>query len=147
MKGHNSSTEGLCCCEYENNQGDRSHILACCCDCEALDQAAERCITCQCSPRDHGKTLQNPRGSLSITGNSGTGGCEATTGRRRSCNHHSDLSVPCHSGSSNDCSYVNYHACISVVVLPTVEEEHETRKNSVLLLLGTDVGSDHLCGV
>lgn len=105
------------------------------------------CNLSECSPRDHGKTLQNPRGSLPITGNSGTGGCEATTGRRRSCNHHSDLSVPCHSGSSNDCSYVIYHACISVVVLPTVEEEHETRKNSVLLLLGTDVGSDHLCGV
>lgn len=52
MKGHNSSTEGLCCCEYENNQGNRSHILACCCDCEALDQAAERCITCQSVPQE-----------------------------------------------------------------------------------------------
>ena len=42
MKGYNSSTEGLCCCEYENSQGERSNILACCCDCEAFDQAADR---------------------------------------------------------------------------------------------------------
>ncbi|XP_061184157.1 palmitoyltransferase ZDHHC23-like [Saccostrea echinata] len=50
MKGHASSTEGLCCCEYENNQGEKSHILACCCDCEAFDQAADRCITCRQVP-------------------------------------------------------------------------------------------------
>ena len=37
-----SSTEGLCCCEYENMDGERSHIFACCCDCEAADQVADK---------------------------------------------------------------------------------------------------------
>jgi len=33
---------GLCCCEYLNADGERSHILALCCDCEAVDKAADR---------------------------------------------------------------------------------------------------------
>lgn len=33
---------GLCCCEYLNTDGERSHILALCCDCEAVDKAADR---------------------------------------------------------------------------------------------------------
>ncbi|XP_046376171.2 palmitoyltransferase ZDHHC23-like [Haliotis rufescens] len=37
----------LCCCEYENAGGEKSHILACCCDCQAVDEAADRCITCR----------------------------------------------------------------------------------------------------
>ncbi|XP_069115200.1 palmitoyltransferase ZDHHC23-like isoform X2 [Argopecten irradians] len=45
-----TSTEPLCCCEYENIKGEKSHILACCCDCEALDEAFDRCITCQRIP-------------------------------------------------------------------------------------------------
>jgi len=32
---------GLCCCEYLNADGERSHILALCCDCEAVDKAAD----------------------------------------------------------------------------------------------------------
>ncbi|KAL8600294.1 hypothetical protein ACOMHN_060912 [Nucella lapillus] len=39
--------EPLCCCEYENAAGDRSHILACCCDCQALDEACDRVVTCR----------------------------------------------------------------------------------------------------
>ncbi|XP_078685943.1 palmitoyltransferase ZDHHC23-like isoform X1 [Branchiostoma floridae x Branchiostoma belcheri] len=34
--------EGLCCCEYINTQGERSHLLMSFCDCEALDAAADR---------------------------------------------------------------------------------------------------------
>lgn len=45
-----SGTDGLCCCEYENMDGERSHILACCCDCEALDQIVDRCLKCQKVP-------------------------------------------------------------------------------------------------
>lgn len=40
----------MCCCEYENSQGEKSHILACCCDCEALDEMADRCFKCQKIP-------------------------------------------------------------------------------------------------
>ncbi|XP_041373295.1 palmitoyltransferase ZDHHC23-like [Gigantopelta aegis] len=41
-----SSKDPLCCCEYENADGERSHILQCCCDCLALDEAFDRCLTC-----------------------------------------------------------------------------------------------------
>ncbi|XP_069559689.1 palmitoyltransferase ZDHHC23-B [Brachyistius frenatus] len=34
--------ETLCCCEYVNRHGDRSHVAACCCDCEDLDEACDR---------------------------------------------------------------------------------------------------------
>lgn len=34
--------EMLCCCEYVNRHGERSHVAACCCDCEDLDDACER---------------------------------------------------------------------------------------------------------
>ena len=34
--------EALCCCEYINLQGERSHVAACCCDCEDLDEACDR---------------------------------------------------------------------------------------------------------
>ncbi|KAF3703605.1 Palmitoyltransferase ZDHHC23 [Channa argus] len=32
----------LCCCEYVNRHGERSHVAACCCDCEDLDDACDR---------------------------------------------------------------------------------------------------------
>lgn len=38
---------GLCCCEYVNTDGERSHLLALCCDCEAVDQAADRLLSGQ----------------------------------------------------------------------------------------------------
>lgn len=34
--------EALCCCEYVNSRGERSHVAACCCDCEDLDDAFDR---------------------------------------------------------------------------------------------------------
>ncbi|XP_029004061.1 palmitoyltransferase ZDHHC23-B [Betta splendens] len=34
--------EALCCCEYVNRRGQRSHVAACCCDCEDLDDACDR---------------------------------------------------------------------------------------------------------
>ncbi|XP_059182765.1 palmitoyltransferase ZDHHC23-B isoform X2 [Centropristis striata] len=34
--------ETLCCCEYVNRAGERSHVAACCCDCEDLDDACDR---------------------------------------------------------------------------------------------------------
>ncbi|XP_017572786.1 palmitoyltransferase ZDHHC23-B isoform X1 [Pygocentrus nattereri] len=32
----------LCCCEYVDRHGGRSHVAACCCDCEDLDEACDR---------------------------------------------------------------------------------------------------------
>ncbi|XP_016127231.1 palmitoyltransferase ZDHHC23-like isoform X2 [Sinocyclocheilus grahami] len=32
----------LCCCEYIDRHGGRSHLAACCCDCEDLDEACDR---------------------------------------------------------------------------------------------------------
>ncbi|XP_076577468.1 palmitoyltransferase ZDHHC23-B isoform X2 [Chaetodon auriga] len=34
--------ESLCCCEYVNRLGERSHVAACCCDCEDLDDTCDR---------------------------------------------------------------------------------------------------------
>ncbi|KAK7105372.1 palmitoyltransferase ZDHHC23-like [Littorina saxatilis] len=39
--------EPLCCCEFEDEYGERSHILACCCDCQALDESCDRLFKCQ----------------------------------------------------------------------------------------------------
>ncbi|XP_064206794.1 palmitoyltransferase ZDHHC23-B [Anguilla rostrata] len=32
----------LCCCEFVNHEGERTHMAACFCDCEHLDQACDR---------------------------------------------------------------------------------------------------------
>ncbi|OCT93624.1 palmitoyltransferase ZDHHC23 [Xenopus laevis] len=37
--------ESLCCCEYINQNGERSHLAACLCDCEAVDEACDRWIS------------------------------------------------------------------------------------------------------
>lgn len=42
--------ENLCCCEFRSISGQRSHMLALCCDCEAVDLAFERLVTCKTSP-------------------------------------------------------------------------------------------------
>ncbi|XP_048396229.1 palmitoyltransferase ZDHHC23-B isoform X2 [Stegostoma tigrinum] len=34
----------LCCCEYINHHGEKTHILASCCDCADLDEACDRCL-------------------------------------------------------------------------------------------------------
>ena len=36
---------GLCCCEYVNSEGERSHLLALCCDCQALDSAVDSLVS------------------------------------------------------------------------------------------------------
>ncbi|XP_045187829.2 palmitoyltransferase ZDHHC23-B-like isoform X2 [Mercenaria mercenaria] len=45
-----ASDDVLCCCEYRNKSGERTHLLACCCDCEALDQMADRLFRCEKIP-------------------------------------------------------------------------------------------------
>ncbi|KAM9826930.1 palmitoyltransferase ZDHHC23-B [Neosynchiropus ocellatus] len=40
--GVKEEDETLCCCEYLNRRGERSHVAACCCDCEDLDEACDR---------------------------------------------------------------------------------------------------------
>ena len=37
-----SDEDPLCCCEYINDKGERSHVLGFCCDFEALDDSFER---------------------------------------------------------------------------------------------------------
>ena len=37
--------EPLCCCEYYNKEGERSHLLALCCDCVALDEAVDGLVS------------------------------------------------------------------------------------------------------
>ena len=34
--------EPLCCCEYINMHGEKTHILGICCDCEALDETFDK---------------------------------------------------------------------------------------------------------
>ncbi|XP_014668243.1 PREDICTED: palmitoyltransferase ZDHHC23-like isoform X2 [Priapulus caudatus] len=48
----------LCCCEYINVKGDRSHIMAMCCDCEELDNIADRCLCCKDQPGNYGLFAQ-----------------------------------------------------------------------------------------
>ena len=40
--GKRGTHDALCCCEYIDKDGQASHILACCCDCEALDSICDR---------------------------------------------------------------------------------------------------------
>lgn len=37
-------TSPLCCCEYYNIKGDRTHLLALCCECDELDNAVDQCL-------------------------------------------------------------------------------------------------------
>ncbi|XP_063812862.1 palmitoyltransferase ZDHHC23 [Pseudophryne corroboree] len=39
--------DDLCCCEYINRKGETSHLAACLCDCEDVDEACDRWITCK----------------------------------------------------------------------------------------------------
>jgi palmitoyltransferase len=40
--GQEGDEDPLCCCEYIDSNGERSHILALCCDCDTLDDSFER---------------------------------------------------------------------------------------------------------
>ena len=39
------SEDPLCCCEYYSQEGERSHLLALCCDCVALDEAVDSLVS------------------------------------------------------------------------------------------------------
>ncbi|XP_054621939.1 palmitoyltransferase ZDHHC23-B [Dunckerocampus dactyliophorus] len=41
-KRRQEEEEVLCCCEYVNRHGERSHVAACCCNCEDLDDMCDR---------------------------------------------------------------------------------------------------------
>lgn len=49
-KFSSSSSETLCCCEYQNMHGERSHVLSSCCDCEALDEMFDKIFKCERIP-------------------------------------------------------------------------------------------------
>lgn len=42
----------LCLCEYYNKENQRSHILMCCCNCDALDTFCTSCLCCCCEQND-----------------------------------------------------------------------------------------------
>ncbi|RNA38943.1 palmitoyltransferase ZDHHC23 [Brachionus plicatilis] len=42
----------LCLCEYYNKKKQRSHILMCCCDCDALDTLCTSYLCCCCDDND-----------------------------------------------------------------------------------------------
>ncbi|XP_069616647.1 palmitoyltransferase ZDHHC23 [Ranitomeya imitator] len=46
-RGGREADDVLCCCEYINQKDERSHLAACLCDCEDLDEACDRWITCK----------------------------------------------------------------------------------------------------
>ncbi|MEE6473379.1 hypothetical protein FKM82_009987 [Ascaphus truei] len=39
--------EALCCCEFIDQRGEKSHLAACLCDCEDLDETCDRWINCK----------------------------------------------------------------------------------------------------
>ena len=47
----------LCCCEYRNLHGQRTHILAICCECEELDNAVDQCLKGNRVPREKVATV------------------------------------------------------------------------------------------
>ena len=42
----------LCCCEFRNVHGQRTHILAFCCECDELDNAVDQCLKGNKVPRE-----------------------------------------------------------------------------------------------
>lgn len=47
-----SDASPLCCCEFQNLHGRRSHILAFCCECDELDNAVDQCLKGNRVPRE-----------------------------------------------------------------------------------------------
>ena len=43
MTADGKPKDALCLCEYDDIDGQRQHIMAMCCDCDALDVACDRC--------------------------------------------------------------------------------------------------------
>ncbi|XP_029433590.1 palmitoyltransferase ZDHHC23 [Rhinatrema bivittatum] len=48
-KSHRRSDaeDPLCCCEYIDRHGEKNHLVACFCNCEDLDEACDRWVTCK----------------------------------------------------------------------------------------------------
>ncbi|KAK2190597.1 hypothetical protein NP493_75g09010 [Ridgeia piscesae] len=44
---HPGAEDPLCCCEYFDTDGQRNHIVMCCCNCDALDTVCDRWLTCK----------------------------------------------------------------------------------------------------
>ncbi|XP_044298056.1 palmitoyltransferase ZDHHC23 [Varanus komodoensis] len=49
-RGGPEMEDPLCCCEYLDRKGERSHLAACLCECEDLDECCERWLTCRSLP-------------------------------------------------------------------------------------------------
>ena len=47
-----SDPSPLCCCEFRNLHGQRTHILAFCCECDELDSAVDQCLKGHRVPRE-----------------------------------------------------------------------------------------------
>ena len=47
-----SDPSPLCCCEFRNLHGQRTHILAFCCECDELDNAVDQCLKGNRVPRE-----------------------------------------------------------------------------------------------
>ena len=47
-----SDPSPLCCCEFRNLHGQRTHILAFCCECDELDKAVDQCLKGNRVPRE-----------------------------------------------------------------------------------------------
>ena len=47
-----SDPSPLCCCEFRNLRGQRTHILAFCCECDELDNAVDQCLKGNRVPRE-----------------------------------------------------------------------------------------------
>lgn len=47
-----SDPSPLCCCEFRNLKGQRTHLLAFCCECDELDNAVDQCLKGNRVPRD-----------------------------------------------------------------------------------------------
>ncbi|XP_006813043.1 palmitoyltransferase ZDHHC23-like [Saccoglossus kowalevskii] len=50
--------EPLCCCEYRNVNGEKSHVLAFLCDCQVVDETCDRFLKCQPIPEKNYKLIQ-----------------------------------------------------------------------------------------
>ena len=51
--------EELCCCEYVNSHGQRSHLMALFCDCAELDDAVDRLFKGASIPSTRSNEIMN----------------------------------------------------------------------------------------
>lgn len=53
----NTVSSRLCCCEYEDRDRKRYHILGCCCNCQDFDSAFTSFVTCQRVEASHKRNM------------------------------------------------------------------------------------------